>query len=134
MDSFGRADAPATFDLVTAGWMLHDGREVPAQLSGAPRLDPGERFLMPVLSLAEKGWLVLSHRSVMPVDDSGTVSAGDQRSEGENVTSTVDALQGRTVDDVGAVLEATPAHPELADVSPTASPVERMRTVYGEFN
>lgn len=131
--AWSRPDGPVmpdAFDLVTFGWVLREGEEVPARSAGAPRLEVGQAFLMPVLHLDGEGWLVLSHQSIMGVDDSGALTPGDE----EDVTDAVDALRDRSVDGVGELLTSTPPHPELATVDPNAGPIERMTAVYGEFN
>jgi len=120
---------PEVVEIVTSGWVLRAGFEVPTRSAGAPRLEVGKTFLLPILQIDGEGWMPLSPRSMMSVDESGALVPGDE----ENYTDAVDALRGRTVAGAAELLASTPPHPELSAVDATAGPVERMTAVYGEF-
>lgn len=124
----GRA-VPEVFDMGASGWVRRGSIEVPMRSAGAPRLEVGDTFLLPILHISGEGWVPLSPRSIMSVDDSSALAPGDE----ENYTDAVDALRDRTVAGAAELLASTPPHPELATVGAGAGPIERMTAVYGEF-
>lgn len=126
----GGHSAPEQFEIATAGWVRRGGIEVPTTTSGAPRLERGGTYTMPILYLGDEGWSPLSPRSVMIVDTQGELVPGDA----DDRTDAVEALAGRSVDDIGELLRPVAPHPELAGLDARADPIARMTAVYGEFN
>ncbi len=120
------AALPKQIAFFTAGSVVRDGREIPTRIHGAPRLEVGQRALVPLLRVAGEGWLPMSPASVLLIDDE------TGRAVAEPSTEAVTALNGLQVNEIAGLLSSTPPFPEVEKASQLDS-VERMRLVYGDF-
>ncbi|HEY7071100.1 MAG TPA: hypothetical protein VH479_13335 [Acidimicrobiales bacterium] len=86
----GTPDGP--FEFLTAGWILHDGREHPMRYAGGARLEVGSSYLMPIFQdRATREWAALSTTAAFPVDGERAVTAAAE-SGGPDVGMTPSAV------------------------------------------
>lgn len=117
----GAPSVSGTFDVITDGWLMADGRRAPFALEGGPRLEVGSTYLVPLVRAPRDGaeWTPLSTGSTLEMEGDA-ISIDDVAGEpGAIARSLVGASGAR----VGAILHATAPDPGvvgLLDLPPDA--------------
>ncbi|HET6951770.1 MAG TPA: hypothetical protein VFI47_15420 [Acidimicrobiales bacterium] len=70
----GPAPPTTSFEFLTAGWIVREGRSSPMRYAGAIRLEVGSSYLMPIFQDRTTGsWAPLSSTAAFPVDDESAI-------------------------------------------------------------
>jgi hypothetical protein len=95
-------------DLVVAGWEIQDGTEIKAASAHSPRIEVGDVLVVPLSQDLDGRVTLLSPHAIVSL-------AGDPVDIDERTDLAVEALKGRSYDQMSALLAAT-------RVDPTAGP------------
>jgi len=74
----GAPELPATIEMKTLGWALHDGKRIPYVTDEGPQMTVGDRFLSPLVQVnfgSGDQWWPLTYGSQMPVANGTAVRA-----------------------------------------------------------
>lgn len=105
----GYAEGGTTVPVKALGWLRQEGGElVPFNVRGGPRIEVGQRYLIP-LTRHDGGWSPVGHGAILTLQG-GTVSS---EVEGEP-SAGARALKGKTIEEAGRIVAETPPDPAAA--------------------
>jgi hypothetical protein len=118
---------PALMQFDTLGWLRKGTREVRMVARGGGRLDEGRSYIFPAVYLEEERlWAPLTSTSVAELDlASGRVLSDPNLPKGAYPAR--DAIAGKSLSDLKALLNTTPQSPGLAGLDP----LERQVKLHG---
>jgi hypothetical protein len=116
---------PSTLTFAGWGWFVHDNRETRASSGTGPRLEIGERFLMPVVHLDSGSWSPYSYSLILPLDGDTVRSVGSD-SDGNVIRA---RLAGMPTAGVGVALASEHPYPDAA-AHPLLTAEQRLELVY----
>ncbi|MFE2095252.1 hypothetical protein [Streptomyces sp. NPDC059460] len=124
---------PSNITMQAMGQVSQDGGFRTASLEGAPRLEVGHTYIIPLGRFEEEGWAPTSATSVLPFD-SGVIGRGEWEGNGASTLSAADfeagsvgaAVAGRNVAVLTTLLAGTTRDPQ---VPAYGDPDERLESV-----
>lgn len=119
------ASPPTEITLRATGWIVHAGKRKPFAMRGAPRLEVGRAYVMP-LTQVDGEWSLLSPSAVVLVSPDGRATA---QATADNTAAI--AAAGMTPDQLADRLAHTQADPVALKYA-YLPPYERARAVIAE--
>jgi hypothetical protein len=105
--------APESFTTFGQGWWMHGGKRFRFQFSDAPRMEVGQRFLVPLVKADEGAWTVLNYNAAHELDGEQTVPI-PQGQRGHNNLPASRAVEGKTILEIAQLLANTRVDPLAA--------------------
>jgi len=120
---------PSEIKMRALGWVLQDGKRLPATVTDAPRVEVGKRYLAPLVQVERdsgtREWWPLTVGSQLPVDGSRALSTSGTHDWDSPIRR---MLGRRSIQQVDGLIEAQPPDP-LAQRYRHLRPTERVQAV-----
>ncbi|MGH3691784.1 MAG: hypothetical protein ACRDWD_06935 [Acidimicrobiia bacterium] len=116
--------------ITTEGWVLQDGRRLRFANWGAPRLEVGRQYVLPLVRVRSEGvgWTVLSTYAVLPFDGQRITTEGVLEGGPSPI---LEEVAGMTPGELAELLARTPPDP-LAAKYAHLDPEKRVEKVFRE--